>query len=293
MDGSQILQLALSGLVTGSIYALVALGFTVIFKSTDAINFAQGEWVMAGGMIGAFLHASFALPPLLLVPIVTVVVAFIGLCSERLTIYPLRTPNPILLTLITIAVAITTRAGVTLVLGKAPAGLPSFSGNESIHFAGATLQPQALWVIGITLVVMFGTNIFFQRSLLGRAMRAAAADREAAGLVGIYVNRMVMWSFVLAAAIGAIAGLIITPLTLTSVNVGLMLGFKGFSAAMLGGLGNLHGALLGGLVLGLLESLSAGLISSQFKDVVAFVVLLIVLFLKPAGLLGRASAERA
>lgn len=293
MDGSQILQLVFSGLVTGSIYALVALGFTVIFKSTDAINFAQGEWVMAGGMIGAFLHVSFGLAPLLLVPIAVVAVAFLGLVSERLAIHPLRAPTPMLLTLITIAVAITTRAAAMLTLGKAPAGLPSFSGNENIIIAGATLQPQALWIFGIMLAVMIGTHIFFQRSLLGRAMRAAAADREAAGLVGINVGHMAMWSFVIAAAIGAIAGLIITPLTLTSVNVGLMLGFKGFSAAMLGGLGNLHGALVGGLVLGLLESLSAGLLSSQFKDAVAFVVLLVVLFLRPAGLMGRSAPERA
>jgi len=227
------------------------------------------------------------------VPTATAIVALLGLVSERLAIHPLRGPTPMMLTLITIAVAITTRAAIMLTLGKAPAGLPSFSGTENIVIAGATVQPQALWVFGITLLVMIGTHVFFQRSLLGRAMRAAAADREAAGLVGINVGRMAMWSFVIAAAIGAIAGLIITPLTLTSVNVGLMLGFKGFSAAMLGGLGNLHGALLGGLVLGLLESLSAGLLSSQFKDAVAFVVLLIVLFVKPAGLLGRASTERA
>ncbi len=293
MDGSQILQLVFAGLVTGSIYALVALGFTVIFKSTDAINFAQGEWVMAGGMIGAFLHVSFGLAPLLLVPVATAIVALLGLVSERLAIHPLRAPTPMLLTLITIAVAITTRAAVMLTLGKAPAGLPSFTGSENIGFAGVSMPPQALWVFGITVAVMIGTHVFFQRSLLGRAMRAAAADREAAGLVGINVDRMAMWSFVIAAAIGAVAGLIITPLTLTSVNAGLMLGFKGFSAAMLGGLGNLHGALLGGLVLGLLESLSAGLLSSQFKDAVAFVVLLAVLFVRPAGLLGRASTERA
>ena len=293
MDSSHLLQLVLSGLVTGSIYALVALGFTVIFKSTDAINFAQGEWVMCGGMIAAFLYQRFGLAPILLVPLATGIVALLGMVSERLAIYPLRTPSPMLLTLITIAVAITTRAGAMLTLGKSPAGLPSFSGNENIEIAGASLQPQALWVFGITVAVMIGTHAFFQRSLLGRAMKAAAADREAAALVGISVGRMAMWSFTIAAAIGAIAGIIITPLTLTSFNAGLMLGFKGFSAAMLGGLGNLYGALVGGLLLGLAESLSAGLISSQFKDAVAFVILLIVLFLRPAGLLGRSVRERA
>lgn len=289
---SLLLQLALSGMSTGSIYALVALGFNVIFKATDAINFTQGEWVMAGGMIAAFFYQRLGLPLWMLVPLAAVCVALLGAASERLSVYPLKTPNAMVITLITIGLGITTKAAVMLTLGKSPAGLPSFSGDTPIHVGGASLQPQALWILAIMAAVMIAIQVFFERTLLGKAMKAAAADREAAALVGISVHRMVMWSFAIAATVGAIAGVIITPLTMTSFDAGTFLGFKGFSAAMLGGLGNLPGALVGGLLLGLLESLSAGLISSQYKDAVAFIVLLFILFVRPAGLLGRARASR-
>ena len=179
-----------------------------------------------------------------------------------------------------------------LVLGKQPMSLPSFSGVEPINIGGASLQPQALWIVGLLLATMLGVHLFFERTLLGRAMKAAAADREAAALVGINVPRTVMWSFMIAAGVGALAGVIITPITLTSFNAGTVLGFKGFSAAMLGGLGNIPGALAGGLLLGLLEAFSAAFISSKYKDAVAFVVLLGLLFFRPAGLFGRAQVQK-
>jgi branched-chain amino acid transport system permease protein len=263
-----------------------------VFKSTDAINFAQGEWVMAGGMIAAFLHQQAALPLIILVPLAVVMVGVIGLLSDRLAIYPLSQPTPMLVTLITIGVAIATKALIMLTLGKTPMSLPSFSGTDAIPIGGATIHPQAIWIVVLMFVVMIGVHLFFERTLLGRAMKAAAADRDAAAIVGINVSRTVMWALVLAAMVGAIAGIIITPITLTSFNAGTVLGFKGFSAAMLGGLGNLPGALVGGLLLGLLEALSAAFISSQYKDAVAFLVLLFLLFFRPAGLLGRAQVAK-
>jgi branched-chain amino acid transport system permease protein len=292
MTSALLLQLVFSGLATGGIYALVALGFNVIFKSTDAINFAQGEWVMAGGMIAAFLHVQFTLPLWGFLPLAVAAVAVLGMLSERLAIHPLRAPTPMLITLLSIGIAISTKAGVMLTLGKAPSGLPSFSGSTPIPIGGAALHPQTLWILGTMAAVMAGIHLFFERTLTGKAMKAAAADREASALVGISVPRMVLWSFALAGGIGAIAGIIITPVTMTSFNAGTILGFKGFSAAMLGGLGSLKGALVGGLLLGMLEALSAGLISSQYKDAVAFVALLLVLFLRPSGIVGRADATR-
>jgi branched-chain amino acid transport system permease protein len=292
LDPSLLLQLAFGGIVTGSIYALVALGFNVVFKSTDAINFTQGEWVMAGGMLAAWIHQQFAWPLIMLVPLAVVCVALLGLVSERLSIYPLARPTPMAITLVTIGIAITTKALVMLTLGKQPMSLPSFSGAESIPIAGASLQPQALWIVGLLLATMLGVHLFFERTLLGRAMKAAAADRDAAALVGINVARTVMWCFVIAAGTGALAGIIITPMTLTSFAAGTVLGFKGFSAAMLGGLGNLRGALVGGLLLGLLEAFAAAFISSKYKDAVAFIVLLLLLFFRPAGLLGRAQVQK-
>jgi len=171
-------------------------------------------------------------------------------------------------------------------------GLPPFSGETPINFAGATLMPQNLWIFGITLISVIGLHFFFNRTRLGKAMRATACNPRAASLMGVNVNSMVLLSFALSGALGAIAGIIIVPITTLSFDIGVMLGLKGFAAAVLGGYGNSLGAVLGGLLLGVLESVGAGVISSTYKDVIAFGILLLVLFIKPSGLLGRGDTER-
>jgi branched-chain amino acid transport system permease protein len=289
--GATALQLLFAGVGNGAIYALIALGFNVIFKSTGALNFAQGEWVMLGGMIAAAAiasHAAIWAGCLIAVAIV----AAVGLLSERLIVAPLKRPTPMLITLLSIGLAISTKSVVMLVLGKDPAGYPGFSGDAVLNVFGARVPAQTLWIIGITLAFIVVAHVFFERTILGKSLRAVAADRDAASLVGINVQHSVMWSFVIGALAGGIAGAIITPQTFTSDDQGGLIGFKGFSAAMLGGIGNLYGALLGGLVLGLLETFAAGYVSSHFKDAVAFIVLLIILFALPSGLLGRSEAER-
>lgn len=288
----KFLQLILAGIGTGAIYALIAVGFNVIFKSTEAINFTQGEWVMMGGMIAAALYIGELAPIWQACIVAVLAVTAIGLISERLVILPLKNPTPMAITLVSIGLAITSKAMVMVSLGKNPAGYPAFSGETPIMLAGASVHPQTVWIVAIAALFMVGAHLFFEHTVLGKAMRAAAADRDAAAMVGISVRTSVMWSFTIAALAGAIAGVIITPLTFTSYDGGTVLGFKGFSAAMLGGLGNLFGALVGGLMLGILESLSAGYISSKFKDAVAFLVLLMVLFVRPSGLLGRSRSER-
>jgi len=287
----QLGTLLLAGLSTGSVYALVALGFNVVFKSTGAINFAQGEWVMMGGMIAAASVAA-QVPLLLAIGIAIVVVVAIGLFSEWAIVRRLARPTPLAVTLLLIAIAICSKSLVMLVLGKNPASLPGFSGSTPIAWLGLRIHPQTLWIVGITVVAMLAIHAFFERTLLGRAMRAAAAQPEAAALCGIEPRLAMALAFALAAGVGALAGVIVTPLTLTSFDHGTVLGFKGFSAAMLGGLGSLPGALVGGLLLGTLEALAGGLISSHFKDAVAFVALLLTLFWRPAGLLGRGEVER-
>lgn len=287
----QLGTLLLSGLSTGSVYALVALGFNVVFKSTGAINFAQGEWVMMGGMVAAASVAA-QVPLLLAVVIALVVVVAIGLLSEWAIVRRLARPTPLAVTLLLIAIAICSKSLVMLVLGKNPASLPGFSGSAPIEWLGLRIHPQTLWIVGITLGVMLAMHAFFERTLLGRAMRAAAAQPEAAALCGIEPRLAMSLAFGLAAGVGALAGVIVTPLTLTSFDHGTVLGFKGFSAAMLGGLGSLPGALLGGVLLGTLEALAGGLVSSHFKDAVAFVALLLTLFWRPSGLLGRGEVER-
>jgi branched-chain amino acid transport system permease protein len=285
--GAIFLQLLLAGIGTGSIYALIALGFNVVFKSTGAMNFAQGEWVVMGGMISAMLLgavSSVGLACLLAI----LVVAILGLASERLVIWPLRRPTSLLITLVSIGLAICTRSLVMMLLGKKPVGYPGFSGNATINVAGVSLQTQTLWIIALTLVFLIAMHVFFERSMLGKALRAAAADREAAAIVGVKVETTVLISFGIAAFAGALAGAIITPLTLASYDQGAMFGFKGFSAAMLGGVGSLPGAVVGGLCLGLLEAFGSFYVSSDFKDAIAFAVLLLILFARPSGVLGRA-----
>lgn len=288
----KLFQLLVAGISTGSIYVLVAVGFNVIFKSTDAINFAQGEWLMMGGMIAAFFYMSEQWPVWAACIAAIAAVALIGMVSERLTIYPMKQPTPILITLVSIGLAIASKGMVMIVLGKNPAGYPPFSGETPVMLGEVSIHPQTFWIVGIAGLFMLLAHLFFERTLLGKSMRAAAADRSAASLVGISSRRTVMWAFTIAAASGAIAGAIVTPLTFTEYDAGTFLGFKGFSAAMLGGIGNLYGAVAGGLVLGVLEALAGGYLSSQFKDAVAFLVLLLVLFVRPSGLLGRAQIER-
>jgi branched-chain amino acid transport system permease protein len=181
---------------------------------------------------------------------------------------------------------------VMVTLGKNAAGLPAFTGERPFRILGATFVPQALWILGVAAAIVVALHFFFDRTLLGRAMRAVASDREAARLMGIDVGRIVMLSFALAAAVGAIGGLIVTPVTLTIYDAGTMLGLKGFAAAVTGGLGNTFGGIAGGLVLGLLEAFGGGLIGSEFKDVAAFVLLLLLLFLRPRGLFARGESER-
>jgi len=289
--GSAVIQLLVAGIGTGSIYALIALGFNVVFKSTGAMNFAQGEWVVMGGMTSALLFA--ATNNILLACLAAVlIIIVVGIVSERLVIWPLRRPNALLITLVSIGLAICTRSLVMLVLGKKPVGYPGFSSTATLEVAGITVQTQTLWIIGVTLVFLIAMHLFFERSIMGKALRAAAADRDAAAIVGVRVETTVMLSFAIAALAGALAGAIITPLTLSSYDQGAMFGFKGFSAAMLGGVGSLPGAIVGGLALGLLEAFGSFYISSDFKDAIAFAVLLLILFVRPSGFLGRADVVK-
>ncbi|MDX9816146.1 MAG: branched-chain amino acid ABC transporter permease, partial [Smithellaceae bacterium] len=170
--------------------------------------------------------------------------------------------------------------------------LPAFSGNEPLYIAGATIMPQHLWIFGITILVIIFSKLFFNHSIIGKAMRACAYNAQAASLVGIDVKIMVMLSFVISAAIGSLAGIIIAPLTMTSFDVGIMLGIKGFCAVIIGGMSSGLGTVLGGLLLGLLEALGAGFISASYKDAIAFIVLLLILFLRPEGLFGKKETER-
>jgi branched-chain amino acid transport system permease protein len=290
---ADLLQFVFAGLTVGAIYGLVAVGLNIIFNATGAVNFAQGEFAMLGGMLGAALLGATGLPLPVVIALTVAAVTAIGVLLERLAINPVPLGADVLnLIIITIGASIFLKGAVMVTLGKNAAGLPAFTGEHPLRVLGATILPQALWILGVALAIMVLLQLFFSRSLVGKAMQAVAIDREAARLCGIKVGRMVMLSFALAAAVGAVAGIIITPVTLTIYDAGTMLGLKGFAAAVAGGLGNTFGGIAGGLLLGLLEALGGGLIASEFKDVLAFLLLLLLLFFRPRGLLGRAESER-
>lgn len=292
MDLASILQYLAAGLTVGSTYGLAALGFTIIFNTTGIINLAQGEFVMLGGILAvAFVHW---LDPGLPVAVVLAVLAttLVGLCMERLTIRPVQNAPVINLIIVTIGVSITIRGLVMLFWGKDTYALPSFSGDAPIPLLGAAIAPQSLWILGIAVVVLALLKVFFSRTIFGRAMLACSFEPKAARLVGISVERMIMASFMLSAFVGAVGGVILAPLTMTAYDVGMLLGLKGFAACVLGGLGNPFGAAAGGLILGVLEAFGAGLVSSAYKDAIAFVVMLAILFWKPSGLFGAPDTER-
>ena len=289
--GAAWLQFVASGLTAGAIYALVALGFAIVFNASGAINFAQGEFVMIGGMSAvALLATGMSLPLAILLAVLAAVV--VALIVERIAIAPARHAGTVTLIIITIGVSLFLRGLAQLIWGKGVHRLPAFSGEEPIAIAGATVLPQSLWVLGGAALAVVALGAFYGRTLMGKAMLATAFNRLAAQLVGINTRVVLFASFGLAAALGAIGGVLIAPIAFTSYDAGIMLGLKGFAAAMLGGLGSFAGAILGGLVLGLLEGLGAGFVSSAYKDAIAFVVILAVLFFLPGGLLGARRSER-
>lgn len=287
----QVAQFVISGLMTGSIYALIALGFCIVHNATGIVNFCQVDFISLGGLVlyTLFLGAGLPMPAAFVLGVAAVTV--VGALVERFAIRPARSKAVIVLIFITIGVSILMRGVFKVLWGKNQMAVPSFSGDTPLVIFSAAILPQALWIFCITLVVVLSLHLFFSKSRVGKAMRATSFNPRAAALMGVSVNRMVLFSFAFSGVLGAVAGMIIVPITTLSYSIGVMLGLKGFAAAVLGGYGNSVGAIIGGLLLGMLESLGAGMISSAYKDVIAFAILLLVLFIKPSGLLGHGEKE--
>ncbi len=285
-----VLQYTVSGLTIGVIYALVAIGYNVIYNVTEIINFAQGEFVMLGGLCAVFFVGTLRLPISMAFFASILVVGAMGFIMERFVIRRARDVTVLSLIIITIAISIILKGIAMFWWGKDPYSLSPFSAGGPILIGGAAVQRQAFWIVGISTLVVIGLTAFFQRSVYGKAMLACADNPNAARMVGIPVRQMVLLSFVLSGAVGAAAGVIITPISLMEYDRGALLGLKGFGAAVLGGLGQFHGALAAGALLGLAESFCAGYLSSGYKDAVALVLLLLALFFKPEGLFGSKEA---
>jgi len=286
------LQFLFSGLTIGSVYALVGLGFNIIYNATSIINLAQGEFVVIGGLLMWFFLDSCQMPFLASIALTLLSAGLVGLIMERLTIRPLKTADMLVMIMVTIAVSIVMRGLLMFKFGKDPYTYPPFTEAEPFMLGGAVVQPQALWVLGITGACIVFLYAFFNLTVVGKAMRACSFDATAASLVGIPVSRMIMFSFILSAIVGAVGGISITPIALMEYDKGAMLAVKGFCAAIMGGLGRGRGAVLGGLVIGILESMTAGYLHSGLKDAVALLIMLTILFFRPAGMFGNAAVQR-
>jgi branched-chain amino acid transport system permease protein len=286
------LQYCLSGIRVGSIYAIVAIGFNIIYNTTGIINFAQGEFLILGAMIAISLN--MVMPIFLAIALAVIITTGIGALLEFSLIGWLKKPSVLRLVVITIGASIVIREIMSHIWGIENRALPFFSENlgSSINICGAGISPQDLWIIGISALLVIGLNLFFKYTLTGKAMRACANNRDAARLCGINVKLMVTFSFMISAGIGALAGCVISPLTQTQYEMGTHLAIKGFTVAILGGLGNIVAAIIGGLVLGLLESFSVSILPNAYKDAVSISILLIILFIRPSGLLGKKEESR-
>lgn len=288
---SAFLQFLLSGITLGAIYALAGLGFSIIYNASHVINFAQGEFLMIGGMATVSL-VGLGVPLELAIPLATLVTALVGLALARFAIVPAKDASVVTVIIITIGASIFLRGLAQVVWDKEFHALPAFSGTAPLNVMGATILPQSLWVLGVSLTVILALGWFFGRTMAGKAMLAVSYSKLGAQLVGVPIRRVLLISFALSAALGAVGGIVVAPITFTSYETGIMLGLKGFSAAVLGGLGNGLGAVLGGLVVGIAEAMSAGYLSSAYKDATAFIIILAVLFFLPNGLLGHKGSER-
>ncbi|MCW5700153.1 MAG: branched-chain amino acid ABC transporter permease [Rhodospirillales bacterium] len=288
---AELLQFLFSGVTVGATYALVGLGFAIIYNASQVINFAQGEFVMIAGMSTVtLLNAGIPMPVAILIAVAITIAA--GLLLEKLAIEPARDASVVTLIIITIGASIFLRGAAELIWGRGFHSMPAFSGSDPIIIGGAAMLPQSLWVAGATIVIIAVMRWFFTRTLLGKAMLATSYNPLVARLMGINTRFILSLSFGMAAMLGGIAGILIAPISLTYPEVGVMLGLKGFCAAILGGLGNPMGAIAGGLIVGISEALTAGYVSSAYKDAVAFVIILVVLVVMPNGLFGIRGTER-
>jgi branched-chain amino acid transport system permease protein len=289
-DWSYIPQVLVSGLGIGCVYGLIGIGFCVIYNASGIVNFAQGAFVMLGGMITQVLFArnGVSLPVAALIAILAV--ATLGVVIERIVVRPLwnRKATMFVMILATLAAQIVIERLTLIAVGDQPKTLPVFTDRPPLMIGSVALGYQLIWIVGGSLAIVGLLAAFFSLTKTGKAMRACSINREAAALQGIPVSRMLALAFALSAALGAIAGILITPTQYTAFNVGVPFAISGFIAAIVGGFGRPFGAFLGGLLLGLLQALAIVGFGAGLKNVAALSVLLLFLFIRPSGILGAA-----
>ena len=282
----QLLLLTIRGLMVGSIYALIALGFQIIYNTTGIINFAQGEFVMLAGVVAGWLYEFHNWPIWLAVIAALLAVTLAGILMEYLTIRPAGEAGLLLLIIITLGVSIMLKALASLFWGTDPFFLPDFSGGRGLRMAGFLVEGQYIVIMGTTVLVMVLLGLFFKYTRTGFAMRACFYNRVGARLVGIDVKGISTISFGMSAFLGGICGLLVTPVLSMNFAQGTMLGLKGFCAAILGGMGSPLGSVVGGMSIGMLEQFSCWF-SSIYRDTLALSIVVIMLLIRPQGILGK------
>jgi branched-chain amino acid transport system permease protein len=285
------LQLLVVGIITGSIYGLIALGYVTIYRTSRVVNFAQGSFVMLGSYVTFLYFSDWKLPFALSAVLAVVTITVISLIMYRLIIAPIMKASLVAMILATIGASLIFENLILIKWGGYPRSIPPFTGNGSVWLGGVAFTIQGLWIIGVTVVVLVLLYLFTNHTWTGKKMTATASDPTAASLSGIYTNRMVLLAFAVSAAIGAIAGISTGSFLAISYASGAVFGLNGFVAAILGGWGSTSGAVVGGLVLGICEALATGAFPAGYKSAVAFVLLLLILYFRPTGILGRTIEE--
>ncbi|MFI4988869.1 MAG: branched-chain amino acid ABC transporter permease [Alphaproteobacteria bacterium] len=286
------LQLLFSGLSIGSIYALVALALVIPFKASGVLNFGQGEMVTLGAYIALALSLGTQLPYYAIVPLTLVIAALVGIVFERLFIRPLVRAPEFTIVIGTFALGLMVKFAIRLYWQDNVYSLPVPFSTEAWNLGGVRINPVFAWIILCVIVLLAVLALFFQKTSTGKAMRAVSQNQEAARLMGISVERIFSSTWALGTAIGALAGVLFAPVTGIHPEIGGLI-LKAFVAAVIGGFNSLPGAVIGGLMLGVIETFSGAIVGSTFKNVVAFAVLILVLLVRPYGLFGSAGTRRA
>ena len=288
---SELVQFLLSGIAAGGIYALIAVGFVTVYNVLGIINFAQGEFAMLGALVASAL-VTHGLHLALAVSLAVAVAALVGAVVERCVLSPAASSSEVVRIIITIGVSIALRGIALTIWSSQSYTLPPFTSGAPLTLFGAALARQDLWILAVAAAAMLALYVLFDHTFFGSALRASVMNRDASRLMGIAPPAMSLVAYTLSAVLGALAGIVIAPIALANYDMGIMLGLKGFVAAVLGGLVSAPGAVAGALLLGIVESFAAGLLSSGYRDAIAFALLLGILVVRPTGLFPRSATER-
>jgi len=282
-----ILDILIHGFGWASIYALIAIGFSLIFSASRIINLAQGEFVMLGGLIGFTLY-SLKMPLIVIPPLSALLVGVVGITMERVAISPAGGASPTSLIIITIAISIVLKSAAALIWGPSSFRIPGFFSSSLIGLSGIIIDPQYLLIMGVCAGSIITLTLFLKKTKLGRSLRACSMDPVGVRIVGVSPEKMRMLSFIISGGLAGLIGALIAPVFYASSECGLNLGLKGFCAAVLGGMGSIPGAIAGGLIIGLAEAFGAS-VASSYKDVIAPVLMIIILYIRPRGIVGGRS----